>query len=458
MQIIVINTHLATIMTDPKSTDTKSKGNKSTDTTPTKKASVTNKTSVTKNEPVKKKTTVASRKTDNKKTVNPKATSTEQNISSNKPEPSVISKASAEPSHPESAQRPMTDQVTKQSNSAAIFAIIFSLAALAGVAFTWYQDQVVSVRSESGLAVGITEIGGQVSRIGDSVNRLQEQQTKVVSEDKLNASLEQTTSALDKKLEQFEEKFEEVDTAQAQLLESVTTLNNDIKSGSNAYVVDEVSQLLKLANNSLVFSADPDSALNALTVAASQLKSITDPRYSVVRVKVAEEIALLKNLETVDVEGISASLNAIAANVSSLPLENEPEATALVITNDIEQESGWRAELAELWTEIKSSIQVQQVEQAPKPLLAPDQRYFLDQNLQLMLAKADLALLQERDAIFQQSIDAASKWLLDYFDTDNAEVTNVIAQLNELRSQKTSVTLPTITGSFEALQAIRGGQ
>ncbi len=351
-------------------------------------------------------------------------------------------------------------EVKKQSNSAAIFAIIFSLAALAGVGLSWYQDQVMNVRSESGLAVGITEIGGQVSRIGDSVGRLQEQQSKIVSEDKLNASLQQTTITLDKKLIEYDEKLEQLVKAQAQLLESVDTINNDLKSGTNAFVVDEVAQLLKLANNSLVFSADADSALNALTVAAAQLKSITDPRYSVVRVKVAEEIALLKNLQSVDIEGMSASLNTISANVPSLPLENEPEATAVEFKSEegVEQEDGWRAELTELWVEIKSSIQVQQVEEAPKPLLAPDQRYFLDQNLQLMLAKADLALLQEQDAIFQQSIVSASKWLLDYFDTDSPEVTNVLTQLNEIREQNISVELPTITGSFEALQAVKGGQ
>ena len=417
----------------------------------------------------------ASKKRTTKAVSKPKTRNTSSEISQKKTTSAVAksnanaSKTETPPSTPNkptetttTVETPIQMQVEekKQSNSTAIFAIIFSLAALAGVVFTWYQDQVVSVRSESGLAVGVAEIGGQVSRIGDTVNRLQEQQSSVISEDKLNASLQQTTTVLDKKFEQVDEKFDQVDQAQAQLLESVTTINNDLKSGSNAYVVDEVAQLLKLANNSLVFSADPDSALNALTVAAAQLKSITDPRYSAVRVKVAEEIALLKNLEQVDIEGMSASLNAIAANIPSLPLENEPEATEVEFSEDAEviEDTSLRAELAEIWVEIKSAIQVQKVEQAPKPLLAPEQRYFLDQNLQLMLAKADLALLQERDAIFQQSIDSASKWLLDYFDVDHAEVKNVLTQLNQIRAQKITVELPTITGSYQALQAIKGGQ
>ncbi|MBX2850001.1 MAG: uroporphyrinogen-III C-methyltransferase [Acidiferrobacterales bacterium] len=412
------------------------------------------------NSPKAAKTETKSPETEDAKGNKPSKTLTAKTEKSSSPRNTTETKSTVEtPNQMQVAEK-------KQGNSAAIFAIIFSLAALAGVAFTWYQNQVASVRSESGLAVGITEIGGQVSRIGDTVSRLQEQQSNIVSEEKLNSSLRQSAADFDQKLNQFNEKFEQVDEkfeqadeAQAQLLDSVTTINNDLKSGSNAYLVDEVAQLLKLANNSLVFSADPDSALNALTVAAAQLKSITDPRYSAVRVKIAEEIALLKNLELVDVEGMSASLNAISANIPSLPLENEPEATAVEFAEEpAEQESGWRAELTELWLEVKDSIQVQRVEQAPKPLLAPEQRYFLDQNLQLMLAKADLALLQERDAVFQQSLDGASKWLLDYFDTDDSEVKNVLAQLNEIRSNKVGIELPTITGSYEALQAIKGGQ
>lgn len=343
-------------------------------------------------------------------------------------------------------------ETKKHSNSTAIFALIFAMAALVASALSWYQNKVIAVRSESNVAIGITEIGGQMSRIGDSVKRLQEQQAKIVSEDKLTSSLQQVSSTLDEKIERLTQQ-------QSALLKSVDAINNDIKSGANAYAIDEVAQLLKLANNSLVFSADADSALNALTVAATELQGITDPRYNQVKVKLAEEIALLKNLPTIDLQGMSASLNAIIEIVPSLPLENEPETSVVsFVVQESEEATGWRAELAKIWAEIKTAIQIQRVESPPKPLLAPEQRYFLDQNLQLMLGKADLALLQQQDSVFQQNIDATRQWLKDYFDVTDSQVDNVLTQLSEIREQKISVELPSITGSYQLLQTIRGEQ
>ena len=349
----------------------------------------------------------------------------------------------------------------KPSNVLSVFAIILSIAALAAVALSWYQNQVLNVRSESNIVVGITEIGGQVSRIGDSVSRLQTEQSKVVSQDKLDASLQQIEISLDQKRKQLEQQVANLVSEQSELIGSIDVLNNDLKSGANAYTVDEVAQLLKLANNSLVYSGNAESALNALTIANSQLNNITDPRYRVVKSKIAEEIAALKNINIIDIEGISASLNAISSEIPNLPLENEPEATDLELQNPEEVQgssSGWRGELKQLWYEVKSTIQIQKVEQAPKPLLAPTQRYFLDQNLQLMLTKSDIALLQQKPKLFQQGIDDAIYWLKEYFDLEDAQVKNVLTQLTEIKQQEIIQKLPSITASYTTLQNIRGGK
>ena len=348
----------------------------------------------------------------------------------------------------------------KPSNVLSVFAIILSIAALAAVALSWYQNQVLNVRSESNIVVGITEIGGQVSRIGDSVSRLQTEQSKVVSQDKLDASLQQIEISLDQKRKQLEQQVANLVSEQSELIGSIDVLNNDLKSGANAYTVDEVAQLLKLANNSLVYSGNAESALNALTIANSQLNNITDPRYRVVKSKIAEEIAALKNINIIDIEGISASLNAISSEIPNLPLENEPEATDLELQNpeEVQGSSGWRGELKQLWYEVKSTIQIQKVEQAPKPLLAPTQRYFLDQNLQLMLTKSDIALLQQKPKLFQQGIDDAIYWLKEYFDLEDAQVKNVLTQLTEIKQQEIIQKLPSITASYTTLQNIRGGK
>ena len=75
----------------------------------------------------------------------------------------------------EITQASMPTVVQKGSGKGlSVLAILLSMAALAGTGFTWYQNQVVSVAQESKLSIGVSEIGGQVSRLGDSISRIQQ--------------------------------------------------------------------------------------------------------------------------------------------------------------------------------------------------------------------------------------------------------------------------------------------
>jgi len=103
-------------------------------------------------------------------------------------------------------------------------------------------------------------------------------------------------------------------------------------------------------------------------------------------------------------------------------------------------------------------VQIQRVDQPPKPLLAPTQRYFLDQNIQLSLSKAELALLQNKSAVYSQSLTTAEQWLNDYFDLKNQDVQSVLQQLSALKAEPVGVELPAIADSYDTLQSIKGGQ
>jgi len=360
------------------------------------------------------------------------------------------------------AAAPATPVETKKSsNGLAVLATILSIGALAGVGFSWYQNQVVGVQQESGLAIGITEIGGQVSRIGDNVARLQQQQTEIVSQDKLDLEVQKITSEIEDKIIalNLDNRLSELSSQQVEVNQALVQLNNDLKSGVNAYALEEVSQLLKLANQNIVFARNPDNAASALSLADLQLQGLNDPRYSPVRVKIAEEISALESIDVVDTEGLSAKLTAIGNSIAALPLANEPETTNVNLSATPTQEgTGWRQEFSKLWDEIKSSIQVQRVDQPPKPLLAPEQRYFLDQNLQLMLNTAQLALVREQPGIFKTNIESARQWLQDYFDLTDSRVSDVVRELDDIGQQQLVFTLPEVTGSYQALQSIRGGQ
>ncbi|MFT5655697.1 MAG: hypothetical protein ACI9XU_001418, partial [Arenicella sp.] len=166
---------------------------------------------------------------------------------------------------------PSVEQNKRRGGALSVLAILVSLIALAGSGYTWYQIQVVQVKQESKLSIGVSEIGGQVARLGDSLARLQSAQTDVINQ----AQLASTSLQLESK---FINQFKILADEQALLGAAVSQINSDQQQGLNQYVVDESAQLLRLANNSVLFSGDVNSAVNALILADAQLKSLTDPR------------------------------------------------------------------------------------------------------------------------------------------------------------------------------------
>ncbi len=344
-----------------------------------------------------------------------------------------------------------TAVVKSAGKGLAIVAILFSIAALGVTGFSLYKSEIEGRDDDAKLAVKITEIGGNVSRLGDTVSRLQSAQSDVVSKEQLTTRLLQSSNSIDLQ-------FRDVKQSQNQLLSAVTKINSDLSSGVNDFVISEVSQLLKLANNSALFSSDSRSAIKALQLADIQLKELADPRYSVVRRKINEEISLLESIEQVDIESVTVKLKGLADRIPSLKLENDVPVLGDVVVETEQKAQGFKAQLKEMWADIVNYNSVQRIDQAPKPLLLPEQRYFLNQNIQLQLAKAELGLIQNRASVYLASLEVASDWLNEYFDLRDDAVIEVLSQINQLKAMPLSTELPTISGSYSVLQSIRGGQ
>lgn len=372
---------------------------------------------------------------------------------STQPEAPAIEATKPSHSNVSEASKPVAPEpvVRKSGTGLSLFACLLAVLALAGTGYSWYVTQVDRVVQSTDIAVGVTEIGGNVSRLGDSIARLQTQQDKAVTQEQLTTQVLQATSA-------FDQQITAIGNQQNELRAAIDKVNEDLQKGVNDFVIDEVSQLLKLANNSVLFSADATSAIKALRLADIQLKELADPRFSDVRRKINEEILLLESIAPLDLENLSVRLRSLSAAVPTLPLENEPPAKSdVVLLDEVQAEQvSWRSELRQMWRDIVNSIQVQRVDKAPKPLLAPQQRYFLNQNLQLSLAKAELALLQNQASIYANSLADAETWLNEYFDVQSADVTAMLNEISALKQVTVNQTLPTVTDSYDLLQSIKG--
>lgn len=220
-----------------------------------------------------------------------------------------------------------------------------------------------------------------------------------------------------------------------------------------------------IANNRLQLARDPHSALAALRAADQQLQALASPKLLPVRRELAREITLLESLDKTDISGITLRLATLADTVDRLPLavdirlhqytqdkapgkENETQVAAA--------DNSWRQMTRSLWQDILSLVRIRNDVESQRPLLPPEQQYFLRENLRLMLFGAEQALLQGSVPTYQQNLKTALRLLKDYFDVNSPVVLAMQNEIGQLQTMKIATDLPDISDSLASLRRISG--
>lgn len=105
--------------------------------------------------------------------------------------------------------------------------------------------------------------------------------------------------------------------------------------------------------------------------------------------------------------------------------------------------------------EVSRLFRVRRIDSPDVALIAPDQVYFLRENLRLRLLNARLALLSRNDPLFRSDIEQARNWIEHYFDPGSALVERALVQLEQLARARTVGDAPSVSDSLAAVRAAR---
>ena len=167
---------------------------------------------------------------------------------------------------------------------------------------------------------------------------------------------------------------------------SLEKLNSDLRRNRMEWSLTETEQLMVIANNRLQLARDTHSALAALHAADQQLQQLAMPKFLPVRRQLAREISLLESQDKLDVSGVTLRLVTLAETVDNLPLAldirlREIEETGTPVKEGDAQvasaDGNWRQTARSLWQDILSLVRVRDDVASQRPLLPPDQQYFL---------------------------------------------------------------------------------
>jgi uroporphyrin-III C-methyltransferase len=267
---------------------------------------------------------------------------------------------------------------------------------------------------------------------------------------KLQQQLKHTTDSLKKETQARKQ------AQQEHLALDVKMENISAKLGRSGVVwrMAEVEYLLTVGAHRLNLMADAKTAIVIFETADQRIKAIGDSRLLTVRQKISDELTLLRAIPVVDVTGLSLKLGSLATLLEALPLSDKKRIAMVMEKTDKLVTTDWQTLPLLVWQDIKNLVQVRRHEKASEPLLAPEQRWYLYQNLQLKLEQARLALLRNDTVLFHQHIRAASGWVKNYFEVKSAAVVNALETLDAMLKIELKIKRPDISTSLRLLRNV----
>lgn len=245
--------------------------------------------------------------------------------------------------------------------------------------------------------------------------------------------------------------------AQSQQL-ALAAMYQELARSQDERLLADIEQTLLLADQQLHMAGNVRAAILGLEAVDARLARLNKPQFERLREAVNKDAARLKLLPTADVVAIHARLDVLAQNVPRLRLESEPDPLPKPAPSAPTGRLDWVERLGlGAWNELKQLVRIRRLEHPERPLLAPNEAYFLRQNLILRLLAARLALLQRDEATFRRDLAEARQWIEHYFKRDDPLTQSMLQDLEALAAMPVELKDAEIKESLSVLRRMQGG-
>jgi len=258
----------------------------------------------------------------------------------------------------------------------------------------------------------------------------------------------------------LESKLNEVAMQRSQLEELMQSLS--LSRDENLLV--DVDSSLRLAQQQTQLTGSPQPLLTALRTADQRLARVAQPRLARLRAAIARDTDRIKSASVTDVPGVLARLDELVRQVDDLPAINAVAVRGAAADAPRKAASAaavqawWQRWLGAVLEDARGLVRVSRIDQPEAVLLAPEQVFFLRENLKLKLLNARLSLLARQIEVARADVGIASAALGKYFDPASRRTQAAATQLLQLQSQLRSSELPRIEETMAALAAAGAGR
>jgi uroporphyrin-3 C-methyltransferase len=281
------------------------------------------------------------------------------------------------------------------------------------------------------------------------------------------------------KLALLDARLAEVALQRSQLEDLIQSLSRS--RDENA--VADIDSAIRVAvqQSSITGSAEPLVA--ALRSADERLSRINQPRLQGVRRALARDIDRVRAVSTPELGSLLIKFDEAVRLLDELPLQSNAYAVARAAaaapaapsapartpgaasaaTSEIGPSGGWRQWLGEatdpfnrVWASVRDLVRVRRIDAPEAMLLAPEQAYFLRENVKLRLLNARLALLSRQSDTAQADVQAVIVALQTYFDAGARRTQVALELMRQVQAQSRQTALPRPDETLAAIAALAG--
>ena len=281
---------------------------------------------------------------------------------------------------------------------------------------------------------------------------------------------EQVTDAL-ARLAVAETRLSDVALQRGQLEELMHNLS---RSRDENLVVD-VESAVRMAQQQAQLTGSLEPLVATLKSAQQRVERAAQPRLAPVQRAMERDLERLRSTSVTDTAGLLAQLDDLVRQVDDLPVLNAVAQAASARRMNARAQPAdktgstpdpdmpwWRSALQSSWEvlrdEARGLVRVSRIDQPEAILLAPDQTFFLRENLKLKLLNARLGVLARQYASARSDLGSATAALNKYFDPASRRTQSAATVLQQAQAHMKDFELPRLDETLSALATAAAGR
>jgi uroporphyrin-3 C-methyltransferase len=365
-----------------------------------------------------------------------------------------------EPTPPPAAAAPASPPAGPGRTWAALVAVLLVIS-VAALALAWKAEQRVGSLEQ------------------ELVRRQQESAKQAVEAQMLAKQASEGVGAATAKVALLEARVAEVALQRTQLEDLIQSLS---RSRDENLLVD-IEAALRMAMQQGAITGSTEPLVLALRQSDARLARFSQPRLDGVRRAIARDLDRVRSVGALDIASLTIKLDEVMRMVDDLPLlsvadpkrdlpRDAARGAAAAASKPASAasapgaKSGWPSDWGEawdrigasVWDEVRSLVRVTRIDHPDAALLAPEQAYFLRENLKLKLLNARLALMSRQFPTAQADLQSAQQSLERYFDRSSRRAAAASELLRQVAMQARQTSLPRPDDTLAALATAAAGR